>query len=135
MAASEAQADLDCQPEKISDELSEIEGTNEDHHVLSPQTDHDVDTTLDSDVVSSQDSIPSQDKEFYRLLHRASQTLEKDSTVKENIGAEKLLISWDEIPIASRKNESLLIKSPPSPPIKPETSGENHLLNKNSVKQ
>ena len=135
MAVPEAQADLNCQLEKLSDDVSEIEQTNEDDHVLGAQPDQKADANLNNDVVSSQDSISSQDKEFYRLLHRDSQTLENESTIEENIAAEKLLISWNEMPIFTPKNESLLKKSPLSPPKKPERSGQSDISNKNSVKQ
>ena len=132
MALSKAKADLNCQlKENLSDDISKIEQTNED--VLGTQSDE-VDANLNIDA-SSQDSISSQDKEFYRLLHRDSQTLENDSTVEQNIAAEKLLISWDEIPITTRKNESPLIESPPSPTMKPETSEQSNILDKNSAKQ
>ena len=135
MAVPEAQADLNCQLEKLSDDVSEIEKTNEDGHVLGSQPDQKADANLNNEAVSSQDSISSQDKEFYRLLHRDSQTLENESTVEQNIAAEKLLISWDEIPITTRKNESFLIESPPSPTMKPETSEQSNISDKNSVKQ
>ena len=133
MALSKAKADLNCQlKENLSDDISKIEQTNED--VLGTQPDE-VDANLNTDV-SSQDSISSQDKEFYRLLHRDSQTLESDSTVEQNIAAEKLLISWEEIPITStRKNESPLIESPIRPTMKPETSEQSNILDKNLVKQ
>ena len=133
MAVSEAQADLNCQLEKLSDDVSEIEQTNEDGRVLGAQPDEKADANLNNDAVSSQDS--SQDKEFYRLLHRNSQTLENESTIEENIAGEKLLISWNEMPIFTPKNESLLKKSPLSPPKKPERSGQSDISNKNSVKQ
>jgi len=132
MAVPEAQADLNCQLEKLSDDVSEIEKTNEDGHVLGSQPDQKADANLNNEAVSSQDSISSQDKEFYRLLHRDSQTLENESTVEENIAAEKLLISWDEIPIFTPKNESILKNSPAK---KPERSGQTDISNKNSVKQ
>ena len=135
MAVPEAQADLNCQLEKLSDDVSEIEKTNEDGHVLGSQPDQKADANLNNEAVSSQDSISSQDKEFYRLLHRDSQTLENESTVEQNIAAEKLLISWDEIPITTRKNESFLIESPPSPTMKPGTSEQSNISDKNSVKQ
>ena len=132
MSLFKAQADLNCQ-EKLSDDISKIEQTNEDGGVLGTQPDE-INANLNTDV-SSQDSMSSQDKEFYRLLHRDSQTLENESTVEQNIAAEKLLISWDEIPITTRKNESFLIESPPSPTMKPGTSEQSNISDKNSVKQ
>ena len=58
--------------------------------------------------VSSQDSVLSQDREFYQLLHRDSQTLENSSTFEESVAAEKILTSWNAIPTpATSENPSL----------------------------
>ena len=50
MAVPEAQADLNSQLEKLSDDVSEIEQTNEDGHVLGAQPDQKVDANLNNDA-------------------------------------------------------------------------------------
>ena len=79
--------------------------------------------------VSSQESVLSQDREFYQLLHRDSQTLENSSTFEESVAAEKILISWNAnciIPIAAT-NENASLKA-----MKPEQNGNPDT---NTVKQ
>ena len=112
MEKSETQVVFSNEPETtgISEKLSDIAQTNHDIVESVNRTVASEDDPLNECNVSSQGSISSQDKEFYQLLHRDSQTLENSSTVEENIAAEKILISWYEIHMSPKNHGNTLVE-------------------------
>ena len=112
MEKSETQVVFSNEPETtgISEKLSDIAQTNHDIVESVNRTVASEDVSPNDGSVSSQGSISSQDKEFYQLLYRDSQTLENSSTVEENIAAEEILISWYEIPMSPKTHGNTLDK-------------------------
>ena len=110
---SETQAEFSNQPETtgMSEKLSDIAKTNHDIVESVNLTVASEDDSSNDGNVSSQGSISSQDKEFYQLVHRDSQTLENSSTVEENIAAEEILISWNQIPMSTKTNGATLVEN------------------------
>ena len=117
MEKSITQVDLSNKLETtgMSEKLPDIAETNHDIVESVNRTVASGDDPSNDANVSSQGSISSQDKEFYQLLHRDSQTLENSSTVEENIAAEEILISWNEIPMSSKTQEATLLENSPKP--------------------
>ena len=114
---SETKVDSCNKPETngMSEEISDIVSTNHAIGLESQSVNQPIASEDDPSNVSSQGSISSQDKEFYQLLYRDSQTLENSSTVEENNAAEEILITWNEIPMSSKTQEATLLENSPKP--------------------
>ena len=117
MEKSETQVDLSNKLETtgMSEKLPDIAETNHDIVESVNRTVASGDDPSNDANVSSPASISLQDKEFYQLVCRDSQTLENSSTVEENNAAEEILITWNEIPMSSKTQEATLLENLPKP--------------------